>query len=83
MVTSLSHLNYEERLQVHTYVHNLPTLHYRRHRVYNILHGRYNIDFPDFFTFHIIFIKLEGIHLSCVNIIQQQTFGKNFYQKSY
>ena len=52
MVKSIRHFDYEERLKVL----NLPSLHYRRYRgdmiaVYNILHGKYDIDYSDFFTF--------------------------------
>jgi len=77
MVASSSHLNYEDmrRLQVL----NLPTLHNRQHRgdmlaVYNMLHGGYNTDSLTSLLFHIIFTKLEGIHLSCINLIQEQIF---------
>jgi len=52
MIGSIRYLDYEERLKVL----KLPSLFYRRYRgdmiaVYNLLNGKYDIDYSDFFTF--------------------------------
>ena len=52
MVDSIRHLDYEEWLKVL----KLPSFNYRRYRgdmiaVYNILHGKYDMDYSDFFIF--------------------------------
>jgi len=54
MVESIQHLDYEERLK-HL---KLPSLFYRRYTgdmiaVYNMLHGKYDIDYSDFLHFQL------------------------------
>jgi len=82
MVTSLTHLNYEERLQIL----NLSTLHYRQRRgdmlaIYNMLHGRYDMDFLDFFTFSHNIHQTRGHSFKLHKYYSRTDIWKNFFTR--